>query len=134
MSICRRALTIVEVALAFAILALVMAASLRMIHVVTDQQRAGHRRDFALQAAQAISEQIGNIPWNQLTPEALNQIEIPTFLAERLPNAQVSAELADETNPTAKRVTVAIRWRAGDAPPTTVRLTSWVFPDSLGQE
>jgi hypothetical protein len=126
---CRRALTIIEVTLAFAILAIMLAASLRMVRVVTDQQRIGQRRELALQAAQAVSEQIGNIPWEQLTPAAVNQVAIPASLAEQLPNATLSTSIADENDPTSRRVLVEIRWQSDDSRPSSVRLTSWVFPE-----
>jgi hypothetical protein len=123
----RRALTVVEVSLAFALLAIVLATSVRMASVVADHSRAGERRDVALQAAQAVSEQVGNIPWDQLTLDAVNQVPIPAPLAERLPNAKLAIKLADETDPVAKRVQVEISWNSPTGKSSSVRLTSWVF-------
>jgi hypothetical protein len=124
----RRALTIFEVTLAFTLLAIVLAASVRMARVVADHRRANERKHVALQAAQAVSEQIGNILWDELTTDAANQIQIPAPLAAQLPNAKPLVTLTDESNPIAKRVLVQISWSSRGQSPT-VQLTSWVFPE-----
>jgi hypothetical protein len=100
-----------------------------MVRVVADQQRVGQRRELALQAAQAVSEQIGNIPWDELNPEAVKQVAIPDSLAERLPNAALSTRIDDATNPTAKHVRVEVAWHSSAARPSSVRITTWVYPE-----
>lgn len=124
----RRGLTVVELALAFTLLALVLAASVQMTRVVSDQRRAGERRDAALQAAQVVTEQVGNIPWDQLTADALHHMSFPMPLADRLPDGKLAITAIDETSPIAKRVQVEVQW-SSRGKPTSVRLTSWVFPE-----
>jgi hypothetical protein len=124
----RRALTIFEVTLAFALLAIVLAASVQMARVVSDHRRANEHKDVALQAAQAISEQVGNIPWDELTDDTASQIAIPGQLASELTNAKCKISLTDESNPTAKRVLVQISWNSNGQVPTA-QLTSWIYPE-----
>jgi hypothetical protein len=125
----RRALTIIEMSLAFALLAVVVVAAVRMQRVVGDHRRAAERRDIALQAAQAVSEQVGNVPWNQLSAASVDQITIPGPLAARLPGANLAIALNDEVNPPAKRILVKISWNGRGEKPTSVQLTSWAFPE-----
>ena len=119
----------IELSLAFTVLAVLLAISLQMFRVVADQQRASERRNLALQAAQAITEQVGNIPWDKFTADAVNQIAIPPAIAERLPSAGLAIGINDETEPTAKRVLVEIHWNNGGGKPLSVRLASWVYPE-----
>jgi hypothetical protein len=113
--------------LAFTLLAIVLAATVQMARVVTDHRRASEHKEIALQAAHAVSEQVGNLPWDILTTDSTNQITIPGPLAAQLPNSKCTITVTDETNPTAKRVLVQIKSGDGQAP--TAQLTSWVFPE-----
>jgi hypothetical protein len=126
---CRTAITILEVTLAAALFSILLATSLRMFRVVESRQLAGERRDCALQAAQAVLEQIGNIPWSGLTPDAVKQIKVPDAIAKRLPGSDVSVALSDETEPTAKRVRVDVSWQTPNQQTSSVNLTSWIFPE-----
>ncbi len=125
------ALTVLELTIAVAVLAVLLATSMKMIHLVTNQQRASERRNVALQTVQAISEQIGNTPWEQLTAETANQITVPRQVASYLPGAKLAITVSDETDPVSKRVLVELTWSGPGAKRTApVRLTSWVFPEA----
>jgi type II secretory pathway pseudopilin PulG len=126
----RRAFTVLELTVAAAVLAILFATSMRMIRVVSDEQRASERRNVALQAVQAISEQVGNVPWEQLTAESVEHITIPDQAVPHLPGAKVAIAVNEELEPAAKRVLVEITWGSGGGKRTApVRLTSWVFPE-----
>jgi hypothetical protein len=123
-------LTVIELTISIAILAVLLATSMRMIVVASDHVRANDRRDLALQAAQAVSEEIDNIPWEQLNDETAAGVRIPDAIASRLPGAKLTAKVAEESDPLAKRVTVEITWNTrSDQPAAPSRLTTWVFPD-----
>ncbi|MCI0332210.1 MAG: hypothetical protein L0228_03165 [Planctomycetes bacterium] len=131
LEVSRTALTILELTIAVAVLALLLATSMKVIHLVTHQQRANERRNVALQTVQAISEQVGNTPWEQLSAETANQITVPAQVASYLPGAKLAITVSDETDPAAKRVLVELTWNGSSSQRIgPVRLTSWVFPDN----
>jgi hypothetical protein len=125
----RSALTIMEVSFAFVLLSVVLVASLQMVSLTTGRQRENERREFALQSAQGLLEQAGNIPWDQFTDSATDQLKIPAALEARLPNAKRTITVTPETDPTGKRVAVIVAWTTDGGLPSSVQLTGWVFPE-----
>lgn len=127
----QRGFTLLELTVAAAVMAALLAASLQMLRALTDNQRAAARRAIALQAVQAVAEQVGNLPWDQLTTETAQQTKISPPLETRLPGANLTIVVADEPTPiVSKRITTELTWtdkrgRVG-AP---ARLTNWAFPD-----
>lgn len=122
------ATTVIELTIAVAILGVLLASSVRMLYVMKNQQTAADRRIVALQTLQAVSEQVGNIPWEQLTTEAANQVRIPLAAASYLPDAKLITTVDEETDPVSKRIVVQLVWRgAGNQKPEPVQLTSWAF-------
>jgi hypothetical protein len=120
-----------ELTIAVAVFALLLTTAMRMISVSLNQARASDRRLIALQTAQAISEQIGNIPWDSFPAEVSNQIPLPESTAMYLPGAELKVSVNDEADPIAKRVTVELNWNGtGPRRDGPVRLTSWVFPNT----
>jgi len=131
----RQGITLVELTIAVAVFSVLLATSAKMIFVASSQLRANERRNVALQTVQAVSEQIGNIPWDQLTSGSASQITIPESVTSYLPGAKLIVSLEDETDPAAKRVRVEITWNGhGDQRAGPVRLTSWVFPENVPTE
>jgi hypothetical protein len=127
----RGGLTLLEVTVASAILMVILSASIEMLRAVAGQQRAAERHAIAMQAVQAISEQIGNIPWEQLTTEAAAKVAMPAPLERHLPAAKLLVVVEDQAEPVAaKRIRVELtRSGPGDTPAAPVRLTSWVYPE-----
>lgn len=127
----RPGLTLVELTIAIAVFSVLLATSMKMIFVASGQLRANERRNVALQAVQAISEQIENMPWEQVTTEAASQVAIPELAAPYLLGAKLTVTVNEETDPPAKRVLVEITWNGrGGQRSQPVRLTSWVFPEN----
>jgi prepilin-type N-terminal cleavage/methylation domain-containing protein len=128
----RPGLTLVELTIAIAVFSVLLATSMKMIFVTSNQVRANERRNVALQTIQAVSEQIENMPWDQLTAEAASQIATPELAAPYLPGAKLTVVVNEETDPPAKRVVVEITWNGhGGRRAGPVRLTSWVFPENV---
>jgi hypothetical protein len=129
----RAAMTLFEVSAAAAMLAVLMTISVQMLRAVGDQQRATEQRAMALTTIQALSEQIGNIPWDELTTEAVSKIEIPAEVAPHLPQAKLSVAIHYEHEPVAaKRVAISLEWKRPNGRVTApTRLTTWAFPDDL---
>ena len=84
-----------------------------------------------MQAVQAAAEEVENIPWDQLTTEAANQIKIPTPLLPQLPGAKLAVVVSEESAPVAnKRIQLVLTWntRSGHSA-APIRFTAWAFPD-----
>jgi prepilin-type N-terminal cleavage/methylation domain-containing protein len=125
----RPGFTLMELTIAVAVLAVLLATSIKMTLVASSQVRANDHRSFALQAVQSIAEQIENIPWEHLPTATANQMPLPESAATHLPGAQLKITVNDETDPVAKRVLVEITWNGrGGERVGPVRLTTWVFP------
>ena len=127
----RRGFTIMEMVVAAGILALLLTTTVHMLRVLTDHQRASDRRATAIEAVQAVAEQVGNLPWDQLTTESAQQITIPQQLEARLPGTIVTIEVDEEASPVAdKRIMVELTWIGQDKETVApIRLTTWAFRD-----
>jgi hypothetical protein len=125
----RLAFTLLELSAAAAIMALLLATSLQMLHALTVYERAGDRRAFAQQAIAAAAEQAAGMPWAELSPDSPPKVGIPEPLQKHLPNAKLTVSVAEETAPAAKRIALELTWsdpRGREIKP--LRLTTWAFP------
>lgn len=126
----RAAFTMFELAVAVALLIVLMAFTVQVMRLVSRQQRTIEKRVVALETVQAVAEQIGNVPWNELTPDAMEQIAIPDQMKARLPGSKLTVRLADEDDPAAKRITIELQTgEAGRPGSAMTRLTTWSFRD-----
>jgi len=131
----RRGMSLLEITLAAGLLGILMTVSVQMLRVMGDRQRAAERRATALHTVQALTEQLSNLPWDQLTASGANELSIPETVSRYLPGAKLSATVREESEPVvAKRLTLELQWNGprGQAA-TPVRLTVWSFPDSAQQ-
>ena len=127
----RRGLSLLEVTVAAAMLAVLLTTSGRLVRVLINHQRAVERQAVALQAAQAVLEQATNTAWDELTAESARQMEIPAAIAPVLPGAKLVVAVAEDEDPiVAKRVSVELSWNgAAGKSAGPVRLTAWVYPE-----
>lgn len=120
-----------ELTVATAVLAVLLASTTKMISVASDYVRLHERQSTALLALQAVAEEMENIPWESLDQQTASAISIPAAFASRLPGAKMTTRVNDETAPTAKRVTVQLIWSGRGAQQAgPARLTIWSFPDN----
>jgi hypothetical protein len=128
-------MTLLEVAVAAGLLGIIMAVSVQMLRVMGDRQRAIERRSVAIETVQALAEQLGNTPWEQLTPEAAEQLQIPDAVVRHLPGGELRAAIYEESEPVvAKRVMLELRWKGPrEQPVAPAQLTTWVYPDKSSQ-
>jgi hypothetical protein len=126
---------LLEIAVATAMLIVLLATSVKLIAVLAGQQRAAERRALALRTLDNLVEQFENLPWDEATAEAAQRLTLPESVTSFLPSAAVQAAVFEEPAPVpARRVTIELTWiPAGGRPPSTARLTTWVFPDSSPQ-
>src|SRR6478609_963661 len=107
----RRAFTLLEVIIAAGMLAVLLTTSVQMLRALSIHQRASERRTVALEAIQAVTDQVGNIPWDQLTAEAAKKVTIPKQLAGYLPGAKLSVSLDEDARPArSRRIHVDLTW------------------------
>src|SRR4051794_38147567 len=92
----RRAFTLLEVVIAAGMLAMLLTTSVQMLRVLSVYQHGSERRAVALEAVQAVSDQIANIPWDQLTDESAKKVTIPKQLEGYLRGAKLSVSIEDE--------------------------------------
>jgi len=112
-------------------LAVLLASSVQVMRALATQQLSATRRVMALQTVQSLTEELSNLPWNELTPDAANKLTLPDVVNLYLPSAAFSAVVAEEQQPiAAKRLSVELRWQAPNGQPAApLRLTTWVYPD-----
>jgi hypothetical protein len=127
---------LIEVVIAAGMLAILLATSVQMLRALSLHQRASDRREIALEAVQAVTDQIANIPWDQLTADSAKKVTIPKPLDGYLPGAKLSVSLDNVATPTAsRRIHVDLTWNGPDGQPVApVRLTNWVFPERSRSE
>jgi hypothetical protein len=132
----RRAFTLIEVVIAAGMLAMLLTTSVHMLRALSLHQRASERREVALEAVQAVADQIANIPWDKLTAESAEKVTIPKPLDGYLPGAKLSVSVDEIAAPAAsRRVHVDLTWNGADGQPVApVRLTNWVFPERARSE
>jgi len=127
----RAAMTLIETAVAAAMLAVFMITATRMMATLSAQRQASERHALALQTADNLLEELSSQSWHDLTPEAAADWATGAALKlERLPGAKLTAEVVDETEPVvAKRLSVSLAWKTpAGRPGAPIRLTAWVFP------
>ena len=127
----RRAMSLLEITLAAGLLGVLMSVSVQMLRVMGDRQRAADRRAAALQTVQALAEQLENMPWDQLTASAADEIASPDAISRYLPGAKLSIKIDEESEPVvAKRLKLELQWNGPTGQAVApVQLTVWSFPD-----
>jgi Tfp pilus assembly protein PilE len=129
MIVARRGFTLVETAVAFGLMAMLIAVCLQMLSTMAAERRAVERRAVAMQEAANVVERIAALPWEQLTPERLSAMDLSRSVQESLPGgvAQVSLEPV-EADPSARQIRVEITWvHPADNSEAPVSLRFWAY-------
>lgn len=124
----RRGMTILEVTLSAAALAIV-AVSVVQATVGLDRARvASDRLDYASRELENSLKQFTSQPPSEVTQAAADQWKLPAEVARELPGAQLRTMVASEDQPASKRVTMELQLSTLRRP---LVLTRWV---PVGQE
>jgi prepilin-type N-terminal cleavage/methylation domain-containing protein len=125
----RRGISLIELSVATVVLAVAMTVTVQIVAQAIAEHRAADRRVCAIQEAGNVLERLSIQPWDKLTPESLEKLELARRVERLIPGAEVTISMVDADSGVAKRVTVQVRWTARDARRTApVRLTTWLYP------
>ncbi|MCA9054100.1 MAG: hypothetical protein KDA75_09705 [Planctomycetaceae bacterium] len=127
----RRGFSTFELTIAAMLLAIVFASLGPMLSAIRGQRRLADSRQQASLTLANIAEQISLSPYPELTAEAIRQVELPDDIAAALPEAVLTTELTEESDPVGKRVTLSLSWQSdGARPANPLRLVFWRYPDT----
>ncbi|MBN2475804.1 MAG: hypothetical protein JXB62_14425 [Pirellulales bacterium] len=131
-----RGTTLLEVVTAGALLAAVMLLCLQLTAATATGNRALDHRLAAIREAANLMERLATIPWDDLTPQTVQDAQLGEAARDALPGATVQVDLTTgEDQPAAKRIAVVIGWheRAGQ-PVAPVRLVAWRYREITLQD
>lgn len=126
----RRGVSLLEIAAAAVLLAVLLTVCLRFMRATTAQRRGLQARRAAVQEVANVMERLAARSWEELTPGAAGQARLSAEAQRALPNGRLEIEVAQtDQDPDAKRITVVLRWPAGpEQPDRSVRLVAWRYP------
>lgn len=126
----RRGVTLLELAVAGILLGTLLTVCLQMVGATAARRRAVEDRQTAMLEAGNVMERLAARPWDELTPEAVAEIELSSEARESLLEGRLEVDVTrgGPDEPDAKRVAVLVRWndRSGK-PQRPVRLVAWRY-------
>ncbi len=123
----RRAFTLLELIAASVLIGAMLMLCLQVLTATAAARRRAETRLIAMQQSANVMERLAAVPWEDLSEENIEKLELEKLVRRLLPDAQLDIELATPPDePPAKRITVSIGWsdRAGQAV-GPVRLVAW---------
>jgi hypothetical protein len=117
-----------------ALVAVLLTLCVQLLSITALARRDSERRAIALQQAANLIERVSVMPFDEITPDSLNDIKLPAEVDSILPGGAVTWFIEEEPGDVpAKRVRVEIAWAGGggraEAP---ARLTYWVYEPPQG--
>jgi len=124
-----RGFTIVEMLVATALTAVFITLCVQMLSATGAQRRATEKRAIALQEAANVTESLGSLPWEEITPERIAQFRLSEPAQQILGKGVLKIALEPSKDvPPAKLARVEITWpNAGGGADAAVRLSTWIF-------
>jgi Tfp pilus assembly protein PilE len=123
----RRGMTLVELAVAGALLGTLLVVCLQLLAATAEQRRSVDQRQLAVLEVENAMERLAARPWTDLTPQAVAPPQLSPSARNRLPGAEWKIEVTAPSNePLAKRIAVSLRWQdhAGQFV-KPVRIVTW---------
>lgn len=124
----RRGSILIEVSIAAGLVAVAMIAVAQLLAVAARQDRALEQRQLAAQEAANSLEQILARPWDELTPEWLQNLSLSSESRRLLPDGRLVCEMetvAEE--PSSKRIVATVSWQVNADQRNQLQLTAWRF-------
>ena len=95
MKMVRRGMTLLELAVAGALLGTLMVVCLQLLAATAEQRRAADQRQLAILEVENAMERLAARPWAELTPEAVAAPQLSPSIRNRLPGAELKVEVTD---------------------------------------
>ena len=131
----RPAFTFIEVAISVAMTAVLLLLIGQLLVLLKSHSRAAERHAIAMQTVENSLEEFTALPWNEIDAEHLAQLQLPERITNRWPDAKLSGEVDELTDPTpAKRIVLKLTLNPELSVPPA-RLATWVFqtPDAAAE-
>ncbi len=123
----RRGFTFIEVAVATAMLAVLLAMVGQLVVLVARHARVAEEHATALQIVENCVEEITNLPWDRINETRIASMKFPQSVRERWPQAMLTGSVDSTSDPVeAKRVSLSLALHSDSRAPS-VRLTTWVY-------
>jgi hypothetical protein len=135
MSTPRRGIMLLEAAVAFGLLAVLIAICLQMLAATAAARRAVDRRAIAAQEGANLIERLTAMPWDKITPEGLVEVPLSSSIQELLPGAAAKITVAPSSDPgpQSKHLALEITWTGPTGETESpVRLDYWTY--AVGKE
>lgn len=153
-----RGFTMIEMVAAGAMLVVLLAVSMQFFQASAVHRRMTRQRELAIQEVANLMERLAAIPWQDLTAEKANQVQLSELARNSLPGAQLTIEVSQPAEkpsdgkaaakpvaakaadgkpsleePPAKRILVALAWEdASRRLGQPIRLTAWRYRNGGG--
>jgi hypothetical protein len=129
----RRGVILLEVIVGCGLLAVLLAVCVQLLSVTAIERRESQRRAIALVEVANLVERVSAMPYDDVTPEKLNELSLSPDVEHLLPGGTAQLTVDDEPGDVpAKRVQVKIHWGTGRHAPAPARLTYWVYRPAQG--
>lgn len=123
----RRGITLVELGVATALLAVLLSFITQSMVAVERHTRRTNQRADLLRTVENLMEEVTLGAWSEIDDERIGELELPEHVRDRWPRALLTGEVTDEAKPVAsKRVTLSLQRTPGQGE-RPVTLTTWVF-------
>ena len=128
----RRGMSLLEVAVAGIVLVAMLTVCLQLFRAMASQRRGLEARRMAIQEVGNVMERLCARPWEELTPEAVGQVQLSADASRALSGGELQIDvLQPGDDPGEKRITVVLRWPSGpERPDLSVRLVAWRYRGS----
>lgn len=125
----RRAVVLLDVVVATALVAVLISLSLKLLVTTRTSRQATDDRALALVAAANVAERVQTFAWEKIAASPFDASELNTLVAQSVPKATLNVAIVPEAGlPAARRIDIEISWPgpsgAGEAP---VRLSCWRY-------
>lgn len=130
----RRGMVMLEVIVGCGLLAVFLAVCVQLLSVTALERRDIERRAIALQEAANIIERVSAMPFEEITPERLADVQLSPEVRQILPAGVAQLFVEEEAGEVpSKRVRVEINWTGtAGRPEAPARLVYWAYPRPEG--
>lgn len=122
-----RGFTFIEVVIATAMLAVLLAMIGQLVVLVKRHARTAEQHATALRIVENCLDEIANLPWDEINDERIASMTFSKGVRERWPQAELSGNVDSSSDPVeAKRVSLSLAMNPDSRAPSA-KLTTWVY-------